>query len=561
MSEALLAELQASCNAIGGWSKTGYKKSDDCIGALTDILRCLLYDNEEFEARRYILGAKIIQRDLVPILETFPDLDLIRLTLRLLANLTMRSAPITTIEPIEDSSIPAWIVAQIDSCLYSAKQAFGSELLFQVLSDRCKQILSTPMVDRTDEDSVELTRIMMTINNVLSIGSTVNPESETIRVHDQVVSAIQSTDFEAIILFMANSKLTVEVISSVKLIWLMLKYQLPDRLSRLEPTSDISKQQKQEINNLTRYCQIAARYANIFLSITLKKTSLCICRNSLSSVFRDLDGLLNMESNVDQKSKIFSQRRFSKYSGTFVVKDCAALGGRDVILHQPVSNVKDIRSNNAFNNRKFRIPKNKAPLKLNDLSDRAVLSSDYKVSIRLKDMCDEFLKRYFNHAIRRYKTAFGQHFLPPSDEPFLFNIISFVLSFATSSNRLSQQLITHISEAIEVNSFHFNQVNLQRYMELFSTNKANGTIHCHRMHAAIACLKRMLITITQMLEFSDEEIRAAGKTIACNVLYVQEYREEILFLLRNFDVNKMSTAMLRDCVYKLPFSEKGTHKP
>lgn len=133
-------ELLATCSALGYLEGDVYHKEPDCLESVKDLIRYLRHEDETRDIRQQLGAAQILQNDLLPIVVQHPqDKVLFDAVVRLMVNLTQPALLCFGKVPQDAASRHHFL--QVVSYLQAYKEAFASEKVFGVLSEKLYDLL------------------------------------------------------------------------------------------------------------------------------------------------------------------------------------------------------------------------------------------------------------------------------------------------------------------------------------------------------------------------------------------------------------------------------------
>ncbi|ETE73885.1 Protein timeless-like protein [Ophiophagus hannah] len=187
-------ELLATCSALGFLEGDTYHKEPDCIESVKDLIRYLRHEDETRDIRQQLGAAQILQNDLIPIIIQYPQdkqlglmttqLNWLYLTIidkvsvscfpRLMVNLTQPA--ILCFGKIPQDINLRHHFLQIVSYLQGYKEAFASDKVFGLLSEKLYELLQLDWEQRQEEDNLLIERILLLVRNVLHVPA--DPDEE-----------------------------------------------------------------------------------------------------------------------------------------------------------------------------------------------------------------------------------------------------------------------------------------------------------------------------------------------------------------------------------------------
>ncbi|CAF1342072.1 unnamed protein product [Adineta steineri] len=499
-------QIQTACGALGYFDSKTYLKDDDCEDALRILLRCLKYENERKDARIQMFESKIIENDLIPILihlDSKHDIKIIHHALKLLVNLT--KPPLVCF----DGKIPKDVTLtnvylNIESHLQKTKANLANEKLFEFLVTKVQPVLVKDWLDRSDEDDFIVHAVFTLVRNILSIKSErqISEESD-INAHDLVLWAIHKSNMENLILFCGNNAQGDERIMNIlEIVVLMLREQSAEELACTGEQQSKNKRQK---NNDA------------------------------------LDLLYEREVAEKQQLHKLTASRSAFGAATYVMCNAKGIGENQLICHRPLQNLNAMEFDRE--KRRFRRPKNRAPIK-NDFDESQHHHSALGIRLFLREFCLAFLDNCYNILMPRAREMIIKSTCLLSDETNFFWSIRFFTEF----NRHAHTSIDRISETLQMNTFHLLHTKIDHYREMIKIDKPEAKLWAKRLQIGFGAFKQYILCVKSMLTSKDELVVRAATIIKNNIFYMQEYREQIYLLLKDYDNTKMTSAYLHDLV-------------
>ncbi|XP_045461506.1 protein timeless homolog isoform X2 [Harmonia axyridis] len=357
-------------------------------------------------------------------------------------------------------------------------------------------------VERTDEVSLIIERILVLIRNILYV-----PADRTLKRrpdndandHDQVLWAMHQSGILDILLYIASSTNEQTYHAHVlEILSHLLKEQNPTELGKTELNRNYAEKVKDEAELL------AIRHKE-----TIKR---------------------------QQKAKLYSGARHSRFGGTFVVKSMKSISDNDLIYHKPLSRL-DALSFDA-EKQKPRTPRNRLPIHMEPVERRSAFS----IRLFLKEFCVEFLKGAYNTLMYQVKDQLVRSKSHNHDASYYLWAIRFFMEF----NRAHKFEVKLVSETLSVQTFHYVQQHMENFFDMIQSDKKKLRAWSRRLHIALLAYRELLLTLCYMDKSPDGTVRDSSKVIKSNIFYVLEYRELVLTLLLTFDELKMSDQYLKD---------------
>ncbi|XP_065210655.1 protein timeless homolog [Planococcus citri] len=501
----LFAELTATCNALGYAvaGKTKYLLDNECKEAVRELIRFLRRDDETHEIRRYLGTAKILEKDLVPILiHRHSNEEILDLLLRLLVNLTTPTLLLYNEEVPTERTARQYYQSIVKS-LQTYKQAFVDKNLWAVLSEKLTSLLALEWSDRGEEKSLIIVRILILVRNILHIPVDTDTErrpDNDASIHDQVLWALHEGEMINLILYIAASENEQQYYFHVlEIISLMLRDQNAETLasSSLQRSDEEKQRDLQEL--------MAVRKKEV--------------------------------EDRQKKMKKHIAARHSRFGGTFVVKGVKSISDNDLVVH---SLNNQITSSFDTKKHKLKTPKNRAPMQCDSVERRSAFS----VRVLMKEFCVEFLNGAYNGLMRYIREMLARGKAQSNDESYYFWAMRFFMQF----NRCYKFEVKLISETMSIQIFHFIQERLEDWRANLIIDKKKIYLWSKRMHLALKAYQELLNTLMKMYQSQDKGVRDSSHTIMSNIFYIVEYRELLMSLLNLFDEIKFSKEYLKDLI-------------
>ncbi|CAH2105801.1 unnamed protein product [Euphydryas editha] len=507
MSSLLSAELSATCNALGTFNKkTGkYLIDDFTLNTVKDLIRYLRRDGEEHEIRRHFGQTKVLQTDLLPMLVDHWEKDeLFDVTLRLLVNLTNPALLLYREEvPVERSARHNYL--QILSHLQSYKEeAFTKVETWQVFAKKLAKILEIDWSERDEDTGLIIERILILIRNVLHVPADLDkerrPENDA-SVHDQVLWALNQAGILDIILYMSSENEKQYFMHILEIISHLLREQNPTSLAD------------------------------------------AALHRSVDEKLRDDQQLLTMRMSESKermnKVKQYSSTRHSRFGGTYVIQNMKSVSDNQLICFKPLNKISNLNFNGSKKSKLVK-PKNRRPTESGMMERR----SAFAIRLFLKEFCIEFLNSSYNPLMHYVKDVLVRAKAQQNDESYYLWAMKFFMEF----NRGHSFQVGLVSETMSVPTFHYVQQQMEKYYDMIKVEKKKFSVWVRRLHLALRAYKELLNTLLAMDKSNDNTVRESAKVLKSNIFYVLEYREFILFIVLNFDDNKMPRSYLVDLI-------------
>uniref|UniRef100_A0A8C6V9M6 Timeless circadian regulator n=1 Tax=Naja naja TaxID=35670 RepID=A0A8C6V9M6_NAJNA len=478
-------ELLATCSALGFLEGDTYHKEPDCIESVKDLIRYLRHEDETRDIRQQLGAAQILQNDLIPIIIQYPqDKQLFDAVIRLMVNLTQPA--ILCFGKIPQDINLRHHFLQIVSYLQGYKEAFASDKVFGLLSEKLYELLQLDWEQRQEEDNLLIERILLLVRNVLHVPADPDEEKnidDDANIHDRVLWAISPSEQQW-------SLHVLEIIS------LMFRDQNPELLAATGQTRS-AKEQSVDVAELE---------------------------------------VLRQKEQAEKKN---TQFRHSRFGGCYVIQGLKAIGDRDVVMHKGLHNVKNYSHDLGKEVR--RVPKRQ---QLASDGEGPPRRSALNVRRFLQEFCVEFLENCYNRLMNLVKDHLLREKAQQHDETYYLWAMAFFMAF----NRASTFQPQLVSETVGVRTFHFIERSLTNYYEMSIVDKKDITSWSKRMHLALKAYQELLMTMHEMDHSQEEAVRNSSHVLKNNIFYMMEYRELFLTLFRKFDEKKQPRSFLRDLV-------------
>ncbi|XP_073174495.1 protein timeless homolog isoform X4 [Lepidochelys kempii] len=496
-------ELLATCSALGYLEGDVYHKEPDCLESVKDLIRYLRYEDETRDVRQQLGAAQILQNDLLPLIAQYPqDKLLFDAVVRLMVNLTQPALLCFGKVPHDPGSRHCFL--QVVSYLQAYKEAFASEKVFGVLSEKLYNLLQLDWEQRQEEDNLLVERILLLVRNVLHIP--VDPEEEKsvdddASTHDRVLWAMHVSGMDDLLKFLASSSAEQQwALHVLEIVSLMFRDQQdPEQLAATGQARP-AKEQAADV--------------------------------------RDLE-LLRQRELAERKSRVFQRgSRHSRFGGSYVVQGLKSIGDRDLVFHKGLHNLKD--HSHDLGKEPRRVPKRRQPAREAEPCRRSALN----VRLFLREFCGDFLESCYNPLMHLVKDQLLREKSQQHDETYYLWAMAFFMAF----NRGRHFRPELVSETVSVRAFHFIEQNLTAYYEAMLLDKKEATSWARRMHLALKAYRELLTTVQEMDRSPDEAVRDSSRIIKNNIFYLMEYRELFLALFRKFEESRQPRSFLRDLV-------------
>ncbi|XP_067170063.1 protein timeless homolog [Apteryx mantelli] len=495
-------ELLATCSALGYLEGDVYHKEPDCLESVKDLIRYLRHEDETRDIRQQLGAAQILQNDLLPIVVQHPqDKVLFDAVVRLMVNLTQPALLCFGKVPQDAASRHHFL--QVVSYLQAYKEAFASEKVFGVLSEKLYDLLQLDWEQRQEEDTLLIERILLLVRNVLHVPP--DPVEEQgvdgdASTHDRVLWALHISGMDDLLKFLASSQTEQQwALHVLEIISLMFRDQNPEQLAAVGQGRSAAERGEDT---------------------------------------RELETLRQREL-AERKSRALQRpSRHSRFGGSYVIQGLKAIGDRDVVFHKGLHNLKSYSHDLGKEPR--RVPKRRLAAREAELPRRSARN----VQLFLREFCQDFLEGCYNHLMYLVKDQLIREKAQQHDETYYLWATAFFMAF-NRSLRFRPELV---SETVGVRAFHFIEQNLTSYYEMALMDKKEAATWARRMHLALKAYQELLRTVQEMDRSPEQAVRDSSQIIKNNIFYLMEYRELFLALFRKFDETKQPRSFLRDLV-------------
>nr|XP_054752328.1 protein timeless homolog [Lytechinus pictus] len=496
-------ELLATCNALGYLEGQIYQKEPDCLETIKDLIRFLKREDETCSIRRQLGHAQILQNDLIPLTKQFSkEEELFETTIRLLVNLTQPAE--LCFQNVPDDKTFRNYFLEVLSHLQAYKQAFACEEFMAVMARKLKKMLDMEWESRREDHTLLMERILLLVRNVLHIPADPNAEKRTdddASVHDQVLWALNVSGIDKLILYIASAEGEQQwCMHAIEIISHMLREQSPESIAKAGRVQHASERLKEE---------------------------------------KELEKIRQREM-LEKKARLLkASGRHSRFGGSFYMTNFKSISDRDLIYHRPLQQAKTMTFESTKNATKK--PKNKLPLQDGTINRRSTLS----IRLFLKDFCMLFLDNCYNPLMNAVKDHILHRRAQENDESYYFWAMQFFMQFS----RLYKFRVDVISETFSVQSFHYVNTQLIKYLDMMTTDKKEATAWSKRLHLALKAYRELLATLNEMVgPHSSPELKESADAIQSNVFYVLEYREVFITLLKKFNEVTCTRTYLKDLI-------------
>ncbi|XP_059218459.1 protein timeless homolog [Stomoxys calcitrans] len=497
----LLADIDATCAALGYSDGQRYQAEPDAMQGLKHLIWILRRDLDNHEYRRHLGHAKVLQTDLVYMLpEYINDDEFSDVLIRLLVILTNPTLLLYRDGPPKDNHGRKVFMELID-ILQGYKNAFTRDKIWAALFGKLKTSLEIDWALRSEEQSLLIERILVLMRNVLQVPA--NPEAECradndASVHDQVIWALHQSGILDLVLFIISSPDEHQFhLHCLEILCLLYREQTAESLADASMQRSVSEKQRDEQELL------AAR-----------------------------------RREKQRTSAKPPPGRHSRFGGTYVIRNLKSVSDRDIICHQPLERVTsiDFDREKQQQKRSFRHIREEAQVKRR---------SAFSVRLCLREYCIEVLRSAYNTLVRQVRRVLERNSSSTShDDSYLLWAIRFFMEF----NRLSDMKLELVSESLSVQCFHWVLTRMQHHMDMIVSDKKQARPWAKRLHVALQTFRELLQSMLALQKLKDDNAGALFDMLLNNVCYVLEYRETILHLLMNYNETHSTKAYLRDVV-------------
>ncbi|KAM9514583.1 protein timeless homolog isoform 2-T2 [Guaruba guarouba] len=495
-------ELLATCSALGYLEGDVYHREPDCLESVKDLIRYLRHEDETRDVRQQLGAAQILQSDLLPILVQYPqDKVLFDAVVRLMVNLTQPALLCFGKVPADATSRHHFL--QVLSYLQAYKEAFASEKVFGVLSEKLYDLLQLDWEQRQEEDTLLIERILLLVRNVLHVPPDPTEEQRVdgdATVHDRVLWALHISGMDDLLKFLASAQMEQQwALHVLEIISLMFRDQSPEDLAVLGQG------------------QAGAEHGEDT---------------------RELQSLRQRELAEKRTRALQRPYRHSRFCGSYVLQGLKAIGDRDVVFHKGLHNLKSYSHDLGKEPR--RVPRRRQAAPEAEVPHRSARN----VRLFLHRFCRDFLEGCYNRLMLLVKEHLVREKAQQHDETYYLWACAFFMAF----NRRRGFRPELVSETVGVRAFHFIEQNLTAYYEMALMDKKEAVTWARRMHLALRAYQELLRTVQEMDRSPEPAVRDSSQVIKSNIFYLMEYRELFLTLFRKFDETKQPRSFLRDLV-------------
>lgn len=495
-------ELLATCSALGYLEGDAYHREPDCLESVKDLIRYLRHEDESRDVRQQLGAAQILQNDLLPLLVQYPqDRTLFDAVVRLMVNLTQPA--LLCFGKVPSDATARHHFLQVLSYLQAYKEAFASEKVFGVLSEKLYEVLQLDWEQRQEEDTLLIERILLLVRNVLHVPP--DPAEEQgvdgdASVHDRVLWALHISGMDDLLKFLASAPAEQQwALHVLEIISLMFRDQSPEQLAALG-----QGRAGAECGEDTRELQS-----------------------------------LRQREQAEQRARVLQRpSRHSRFRGSYVIQGLKAIGEHDVVFHKGLHNLQSYSHDLGKETR--RVPRRRwAPPE-----QGPPRRSARNVRLFLSHFCQDFLEGCYNRLMLLVKDQLLREKAQQHDETYYLWATSFFMAF----NRGRGFRAELVSETVGVRAFHFIEQHLTNYYEMALMDKKEVATWARRMHLALKAYQELLRTVQEMDRSPEPAVRDSSQVIKNHIFYLMEYRELLLALFRKFDETKQPRSFLRDLV-------------
>lgn len=501
----LLADIDATCSALGWDDGCKYHMEPDAIMGLKHLIWILKRDSDDHEYRRYIGQKKVMQTDLIPMLmSNFDNPDVADVLLRLIVNLTYPTLLLYQGTQPKDA-VGRRNYLHLVEILQGYKEAFAVQQAWAALGDRLQKVLQVDWAERIEEQELIIERILTLTRNVLNVPSNMDMEKRfdnDASLHDQVLWALHEAGVLDLILYILGSE-----------------HEHQYHLHALEITCLAYREQS--------------------------ATSLADASYQRSATEKHRDELELLAARKREKAKQLSRipaARHSRFGGTYVIQNMKSISDNDLICHQSLQKALQME----FDTDKKRVKKSFRNVRETGTIER---KSAFSVRLFLREYCIEVLRSSYNNLVRQVRkilerNAHGQEASGGHDDSYLLWAIRFFMEF----NRASGFKVELVSESLSVPCFHWIITRIEHFVDMMGSDKTRARLWARRLHVAVQAYREMLHSLQALQKMPDEKAKDLFLMLQNNIFYVLEYREVVLHLLINYKETNSTRAYLRDVV-------------
>ncbi|XP_025908087.1 protein timeless homolog, partial [Nothoprocta perdicaria] len=487
-------ELLATCSALGYLEGDVYHREPDCLESVKDLIRYLRHEDETRDVRQQLGAAQILQNDLLPLLvQHAGERPLFDAVLRLLVNLTQPALLCFGKVPADTAARHHFL--QVTSYLQAYKEAFASEKVFAVLSEKLYELLQLDWEQRQEEDALLAERILLLVRNVLHVPA--DPAEEQgvdgdASTHDRLLWALHLSGMDDLLKFLASAPAEQQwALHVLEIVALMLRDQDPEQLAAVGQGGAGAERGEDA---------------------------------------RELDALRQREL-AERKSRALQRpTRHSRFGGSYVIQGLKAIGDRDVVFHKGLHNLRSYSHDLGKEPR--RVPKRRLAAREAEAPRRSARS----VRLFLHGFCQDFLESCYNRLMFLVKDQLLRERAQQHDETYYLWATAFFMAF----NRRRRFRPELVSETLGVRAFHFMEQNLTTYYEMALMDKKEAATWARRMHLALKAYQELLRTLQEMDRSPEAAVRDSSRVIKSEFARAPVLRAYVV-LLRGYAHNSAHT--------------------
>ncbi|XP_019854658.1 PREDICTED: protein timeless homolog [Amphimedon queenslandica] len=501
------SELVATYSALGTKDGDQYYKGPECLACVKDLIRALRYDDDLCGVRRHLGKARILQKDLIPLLVHFnDDIPLRNDIIRLLVNFTQ---PVILSFPeshTHKDSATTKCMIEVSQYLRQYKEEFTVEHVMNVLGSILAELCQKDWEDRDDDDIIIIERILLLLRNVLHVPSDPAEEKRTdddVNVHDQIIWNLHINGIDELLLFLgSNPNETQWCMHVLEILFLLLREQSPSNLATAGGARSSTERQNDE---------------------------------------NKIDELMELERVKQKRLQRTFGSRHSKFGGVYIVDNEVTSTGRNRIYHRSLQGFNDYSFD--IEKRPRRTPKPKKRLII-DFQSRP---STYSIRVVLQKFSAQVLDYCFNVLMRVVKDTIKRQHSMENDETYYLWAMRFFMEFS----RLHNFRVDIVSESLQLPTVHQVLQLIASYYEHMCMNKRERHAAIEwgqRLHYAVSAYKELLLHVQEMIQSKDDTVVQSSKVILSNLLYHPEYRDVFVMLLRNYNEAVVQLSFLQDVI-------------
>ncbi|KAI6062328.1 Protein timeless-like protein isoform X1 [Aix galericulata] len=540
-------ELLATCSALGYLEGDVYHREPDCLESVKDLIRYLRHEDETRDVRQQLGAAQILQNDLLPLLVQYPqDKALFDAVVRLMVNLTQPALLCFGKVPADATARHHFL--QVLSYLQAYKEAFASEKVFGVLSEKLYDVLQLDWEQRQEEDTLLIERILLLVRNVLHVP--LDPTEEQgvdgdASVHDRVLWALHISGMDDLLKFLASAQSEQQwALHVLEIISLMFR----DQVSWAEPGTPPQSTRGSADSSAAEPGAAGsagagaggrrARGGHAGAGDPAAAGAGGEEGPSTAAPVQVRRGPEGLGPHLWGGTAHPVPARHSRFRGSYVIQGLKAIGDNDVVFHKGLHNLQSYSHDLGKEPR--RVPRRRQAPPDPGPSRRSARN----VRLFLCHFCQDFLEGCYNRLMLLVKDQLLREKAQQHDETYYLWATAFFMAF-NRSRGFRPELV---SETVGVRAFHFIEQNLTTYYEMALMDKKEAVTWARRMHLALKAYQELLRTVQEMDRSPEPAVRDSSQVIKNNIFYLTEYRELLLALFRKFDETKQPRAFLRDLV-------------